>query len=195
MIDGEVIISCSKCSPKYPSNEWFLKEYGGEWETYVNKRKENLKKIRTNSREWFVKKYGDSLGTEKYVNDVEKKMNVLSKLKANKFSVISQDLFWKVREQLENKEGVYFHDLNQEFVLRIPSEHEYDKTVMMFDFKQGNNIIEYNGNYWHTLKNDEKRYKILREMGYNIKIVTSTEYNRNKKDSKIIDECVKFLIC
>jgi hypothetical protein len=65
----------------------------------------------------------------------------------------------------------------------------------MFDFKQGNNIIEYNGNYWHSLKEDEKRYNILRRMGYNIKIITSTEYNRNKRDSKIIDECVKFLIC
>jgi len=195
MINNEVIILCSKCNPKYPSKEWFFKKYGDGWETHMNKRKEKLRKIKTNSKEWFIRKYGNTTGIIKYEDCVEKKMNKLSQLKANKFSVISQELFWKIYERLKNKEGIYFHDLNQEYVLKIPSEYFYDKTVMMFDFKQGNNVIEYNGNYWHSSRNDEKRYKIINEMGYNIKIITSDEYNRNKKDLKIINECVKFLTC
>jgi len=195
MRNNEIIVLCSKCNPRYPSKEWFQKEYGSEWETHVDKRKEKLSEIKTNSRKWYIEKYGISVGVKNYENSVERKMNILSKLKANKFSVISQDLFWSIYELLERKEDIYFHDLNQEFVLRIPPEYNYDNTVMMFDFKQGNNIIEYNGNYWHSFENDEKRYKILREMGYNLKIVTSTEYNRNKKDLKIINDCIKFLTC
>ncbi len=195
MINGNIIISCSKCSPKYPSKEWFLNKYGIKWKIYINKRKRKLGEIKTNSKNWYIKKFGNVLGNEKYINDVEKKMNVLSKLKANKFSVISQDLFWNIYNQLENKKNIYFHNLNQEFVQKIPSEYEYDKTVMMLDFKQGNNIIEYNGNYWHNSEKDEKRYKILKKMGFNVKIVTSTEFNRNNINKKIIDECINFLSC
>ena len=37
--------------------------------------------------------------------------------------------------------------------------------------------------------------EILKEMGYNVMVVTSSDYNRNKKDKKIIENCLNFLQC
>ena len=64
---------------------------------------------------------------------------------------------------------------------------------MMLDFKQNKKIIEYNGNYWHSKNKDNIRYSILKEMGFEIMVVTSDEYNRSNKNIKIIDKCVNFL--
>ena len=122
-------------------------------------------------------------------------MKVLSELKANKYSKISQDLFWKIYNKLDNNDGVYFHDLNQEYVMRIPDKYQHKNTVMMFDFKQNMKIIEYNGNYWHSKPDDEIRYSILRDIGYDVLIINSDEYNRNRKPQNIIKKCVKFLSC
>jgi very-short-patch-repair endonuclease len=58
-----------------------------------------------------------------------------------------------------------------------------------------NKIIEYNGVYWHDNAKDEIRYDVLKKMGYDVLVVTSDEYNRNKKPIKIIDNCIKFLTC
>jgi very-short-patch-repair endonuclease len=66
---------------------------------------------------------------------------------------------------------------------------------MMIDFKYKNKIIEYNGNYWHNASKDNIRYSILKKMGYDMLIITSDEYNRNKKPKEIIDKCLKFLTC
>ncbi len=65
----------------------------------------------------------------------------------------------------------------------------------MIDFKQNNRIIEYNGKYWHNDKLDEIRYEILKDIGYDVMVVSSDEYNRNNKNEKIIENCIKFLTC
>ena len=64
---------------------------------------------------------------------------------------------------------------------------------MILDFKQNKKIIEYNGNYWHSKNKDDIRYSILKDMGFEILVVTSNEYNKNKKSKEIIDKCVNFL--
>lgn len=191
--DKKFIITCNKCEPKYPSIDWFKKTYDIDWKRFYDERRLTVKNNKTNSVEWFKLRYGELSGIEKYRNHVINKMNKLSELKANRYSKISQELFWDVYNKLENKDKTYFHDLNLEFVLRIPETYGYNKTVMMLDFKQNNKIIEYNGNYWHTKAIDDIKYKILRNMGFDIMVVTSDEYNRDKKDEKIIEKCVNFL--
>lgn len=93
MLDGEIIIICSKYEPKYPSKEWFKKTYGNQWEKEINKRRVKLREIKTNSKKWYLEKYGEKIGVEKYMKSVEIKINNLVKLKANRYSKISQDLF------------------------------------------------------------------------------------------------------
>lgn len=193
--DKNIDIVCSKCNPKYPSKEWYIEKYGDDWEIYVNKRKEALSNLKVNGLEWHKKKYGDVDGISKYKKNVEDKVNNICKLKRNRYSKISQELFWSIYDKLQNKENVYFYELNQEYVLRIPSKYCYNKTVIILDFIQDKNIIEYNGNYWHSKENDDIKYNILKEMGYNIMVVTSSDYNRNKKDEKIIENCLNFLQC
>ena len=192
---GEFKIVCGNCKPKYPSIEWFKNTYGDDWKKFNDERIISIANNRTNSIFWFKKKYGDTLGTEKYHSHVEYKMSKLSELKGNKYSKISQELFWNIYNNLNDKSGIYFHDLNCEFVLRIPSQFEYKNTVMMLDFKQNFKIIEYNGNYWHSKVIDDVRYSILKKMGFEVMIITSDEYNRNKKNKLIVDKCVKFLEC
>jgi very-short-patch-repair endonuclease len=191
--NGVFKISCGKCVPKYPSSEYFKKKYGTNWKEYENERKSLVIKNKANSLEWFIRKYGDEIGKTKYSDYVTKKMITLSELKANKFSKISQELFWKVYEGLKNKENIYFHDLNSEFVMKIPIKYNHKNTVMMFDFKQNKKIIEYNGKYWHSKEKDTIRYDILRDIGYDIFVVTSDDYNRNNKNNEIIKNCINFL--
>lgn len=194
-INGEFRIICGKCEPKYPSADWFKMTYGDDWKIYADARKEKLNIIPTNSREWFINKYGEDIGKIKYGDYSYKKMLTLSNLKASRYSKISQTLFWEIYNKLINKENIYFTELNSEYIVRIPLEYNHENIIMMLDFKQNNKIIEYNGNYWHSKEKDNIRYDILRKLGYEILIVTSDEYNRNKLDEKIINKCINFLQC
>ena len=192
--DGKFIIGCSECEPKYPSIDWFKKKYESDWEKYYLIRKTKVNENKTNSLDWFIRKYGSD-GVSRYKTYVNNKMEILTTLKANKYSKISQELFWGIYNVLDDTNETYFHELNKEFVIRIPEKFNYDNTVMMIDFKHKNKIIEYNGNYWHNANKDNIRYSILKEMGYDVLVVTSDEYNRNKKSIEIIDKCHKFLTC
>lgn len=186
-------IICPQCEPIYPSIEWFKKKYGVDWTKYHDLRVSKVKLNKCNGLQWFILKYGDDLGEKNYKEYVTVKMNNLCELKANKYSKISQDLFWKIYEKLSCKDKTYFYELNQEFVIRIPLKYKHENTVMMLDFKQNKKIIEYNGNYWHSKNKDDIRYSILKDIGFEVMVVTSDEYNRNKKSKEIIDKCVNFL--
>jgi very-short-patch-repair endonuclease len=193
--NGIFEISCSKCNPQYPSIEWFKKTYGNNWKFYHQERKYKLKSLKTNSLSWYIENYGNEIGKIKYHNSNEKRINNLVKLKGNRYSKISQELFWSVYNQLNNKDKIYFYELNQEYVIRIPQKYNFNNSVMIVDFIQGNKIIEYNGEYWHTKEKDNKRLEILNNMGYDVLYVSSDTYHRNNKDNSIVNKCVKFLEC
>jgi len=193
--NGEFKILCRECSPKYPSKEWYIEKYGCEWKRYSNERKLKLKEMKTNSLKWYIKKYGEIRGKSLYGDSVEKKINSIVKLKKNKYSIISQELFWDVYNKLNEKNDTYFQELNSEYIIRIPLKYKYNKSIMIVDFKKENKIIEYNGTYWHNPINDITRYEILNDMGYDVLAISSDEYNRNKKDKLVVEKCVKFLSC
>jgi hypothetical protein len=192
--NNEFIIGCAQCEPKYPSVKWFKLKFGNDWIKYYEIRKETVKKNKTNSLEWFIRKYGN-IGVNKYNEYVVTKMEILSKLKANRYSKISQELFWILYHLIPDTNDTYFHDLNNEYVIKIPEKYNHENIIMMLDFKYKNKIIEYNGNYWHNTEKDKIRYSILNEMGYQTLIITSDDFNRNKKPKEIIDKCLKFLTC
>lgn len=193
--DNKFTIVCDKCEPNFPSKEWFRKKYGDDWEKYFNKRKQYLSNLKIGSLGYYINKYGVTLGEEKYRESTLLRLSSIAKQKTCRCSKISQDLFWRVYEKLENKENVYFHDLNHEYVESISKEYNYSGVLMLHDFKQNNKIIEYNGIYWHNDVKDNIRYNILKKMGYDILVVTSDEYDYRKKSNEIIEKCVKFLSC
>ena len=193
-INGKFSIVCGKCEPKYPSIDWFKKTYNDEWKIHYNKRVQDTKLNQTNSLKWFMRKYGEN-GKEMYKQSVSDRMKRIVELKGNRYSKISQDLFWSIYKKLTNKENTYFYQLNSEFVIKIPESFNYVNTVMIVDFKYGNKIIEYNGQYWHNTEKDKIRYNILKKMGYDVLVVTSDEFNRNKKPKEIINKCLNFLQC
>jgi len=191
--DGIFTIVCSKCEPKYPSPDFFKKKYGNDWEKHLKERQIKVSHNKTNSLMWFKKKYGSDLGVIKYRESVTTKMTALTKLKANRYSKISQELFWMIYNRLNDKSEVYFPELNFEYVLSIPKKYNHNMTVMMLDFKQRNKVIEYNGKYWHSKERDKIRRSILEDMGYDVLFIDSDEFNRNNKNVKIIEKCINFL--
>jgi len=177
-IKNNLICTCSYCSPKYPSIDWFKKTYNNEWEFYYNKRIENLKKLKTNSLDWYIKKYGEKKGQLEYRKRYIKQLENLNELKENRYSKISQNLFWKIYDILNNKNDIWFYELNNEYLIRIPENLNLNKNVFFVDFKQKNNIIEYIGKYWHNDIEIKERINILNKLGYNVLIITSDEYNK-----------------
>lgn len=189
---------CVKCQPKYPSEKYFKFKYGEEWETHRDDRRNKLSKLKTNSKEWFIKKYGDEwkkLYLEYYNKKMEELHNNKHNLMKNKYSKISQELFNYVYEKIITKENVYYATKNGEFFINLKDEHKLklNKHCIRPDFKVGNKIIEFNGDYWHskTKEEDKLRYSILGGLGYEVLVISENEYKKNK--SIIIEKCVNFI--
>lgn len=182
---------CKKCYykkiPKYPQKSWFKFTYGKNWEYEYEKDRKKISEMRVNSENWFIDKYGNEIGREKRIEYLKNQEKRISKLKNNGVSKISQDLFWKIYKKINNKEGCYFSELNKEILLR-----NNDK-IYFPDFVYGNKIIEYDGKYWHNEESDIDRNNFYINMGYDVLIISSDEYNRNKKSEDIVNKCVRFL--
>ncbi len=191
---NKVLKFTCKCKKKYPSKEWYIEKYGSSYEEEINKRKEKLGTIGANSKNWYIKKYGDIDGIIMYNNRYIKQLHNLNKLKQIRVSKISQELFWSIFETLpdEKKSKVYFSEHNNEYLIRVPPELNYSKNVIFPDFKYNKKLIEYDGIFWH--KNDNNnRIETLKKMGYDVLVITSDEYNRNKKPKAITDKCIQFI--
>lgn len=193
-IDGVLKISCSKCKAKFPSKEWFIEKYDKNWLSYYNKYFDRIKNIKTNSLEWYIKKYGINDGRTKYDKRYEDQLIRICKLKKNKYSEISQTLFWAINNRIKNNDDIYFHEKSGEYYIVIPNKYNFDSNIIFVDFKLNKKIIEYDGKYWHNSKKDKIRDTILKDLGFDVLRVSSDEYNRNNKSQLIIDKCVNFLL-
>lgn len=182
---------CKECyynvAPKYPQKKWFILKYGKNWEKFYEKDRIKISSFKVNSKEWFINKYGideSKKMREKYIfNMVERIKN----LKTKRFSKISQELFWSIYDKLSIKDNCYFKELNSEFFLR---KNEF---IFFPDFVYKNKIIEYDGIYWHDSEKDDIRNKIYEDLGYEVLIINSDEYNRKNKPKEIINKCLNFL--
>jgi len=182
---------CKKCYykkiPKYPQKNWFKVTYGDNWEYEYKKDRKKISEIRVNSESWFIKTYGKETGIKKRIEYLINQEQRISQLKDNGVSKISQELFWEIYKRLSIKSDCYFSELNKEVLLR-----DGDK-IYFPDFVYKNKIIEYDGKYWHNEESDKVRNNFYFNMGYDLFIVNSDEYRRNKKSEDIINKCVSFL--
>jgi len=171
------------------SLESFIRRYGG----VIGKKRydESVKRSsHSMSIEGFVERYGDYLGHEKYNEWLIK----VTSYKFNGYSKISQELFWSIYEKLDVglKQKCYFNDLNTEIHFFV--NKKWAKMIYV-DFKCGNVMIEFDGDYWHTLKyhvyRDEKRDIFLTNKGYKILRIKEKEYNLNKQI--VVNTCLQFI--
>lgn len=165
-----------------------LEKYGVENPNQVNYIKEKKK-------ESYLEKYG--------VDNYFKSVEFLSK-EIKEYSKISQELFWKIYEQLPEylQKECYFAELNRERFLN------YKGQGFMYDFciLSKKLFIEFNGDYWHRnpkfyeateenlkiWKKDEFKKQVAEEQGFQIFYIWENEYNKNKKD--VIKYCLNFIL-
>lgn len=193
-INNFLTISCSKCKPKFPSKEWFIEKYDENWIDYYEKYFYRIKSIKTNSLEWHIKKHGVEDGKIKFNKRYEEQLVRICKLKKNRYSKISQLLFWSINDKLDNNKNVHFHEKTGEYYIIIPDKYNFDSNIIFVDFKLDKKIIEYDGKYWHDIKKDKFRDEILNDLGFEVFRVSSDDYNRNNKSPEIINNCINFIL-
>jgi very-short-patch-repair endonuclease len=189
---------CIKCQPKYPSEKYLKFKYGENWESFRDRRRRKLSKLKTNSKGWFMKKYGDEWETP-YIEYYNKKIKQLhennSKLNNDRYSKISQELFNDIYKQINNKEKVYYATNNGEYFINLKDDYKIklNKHCIKPDFMVSNKIIEFNGEYWHskTKEDDKIRYSIMKDLGYEVLVVEEKQYKENKLHT--IKKCVDFI--
>jgi hypothetical protein len=140
------------------------REYTIRLDYYTNKglsikeaREALSERQRTFSKEKCIKKYGESVGILRWIERQERWMDTINnktdgekieilkrKLSGSGCSKISQSLFWKLHEHIQDRSKLYFKEFNKEYFLNT------GKDFFLIDFKYNNKIIEFQGDYWHT---------------------------------------------
>ncbi len=165
----------------------FIERYGKDegtikYENYI----QNLKYKA--SRDYYKSVWGDEEGTQKYNELILRKIVNFEK----KYSKISQKLFWSLYYKLESKENCHFYELNQEYTFYAWND---DLKIINVDFKIGDKIIEFDGDYWHSSeeqkKIDKKRDIFLQNKGYQILRIKESEFNSDS--GKVIEKCLNFI--
>lgn len=133
--------------------------------------------------------------------------NCLAKHNGFGVSRVSQKLFWKIYDNLnqENKNKCYFNDLNKEVKIKISNQDKnmlntedllyLNKNRYNIDFILENKIIEFDGEYWHKIKDssikDMIKDKFLQSKGFLILRIPEMEFVNNSQET--IEKCLKFL--
>lgn len=150
---------------------------------------------------------GDRIREEKRIKHNTTKFNNGSFSTSN-YSIVSQDLFWILHENLNDKLTLKFHTYNKEFYL-------YDKdskNVYVYDLRYKDKIIEFNGDYYHCnpliysadyynrkkemyaediWKLDNIKINSAKKAGFKVLIIWQKEFINNPES--IIIKCLKFL--
>lgn len=177
-------------------NEYKLKMNKTSLNSFVLKHGEELGKIKydefvdkikyANSLEFYLEKYGDIDGVEKW-NDYRNK----TIFKKSLYSKISQDLFWMIYENLDNnmKNICNFGELNSEWFIKDGNN------IYFFDFVIKKLVIEFDGEYWHSLKqtqkNDKLKENLLKKFNYKLLRINERDYLNDKM--KTLNHCLNFI--
>lgn len=188
-------LSCPSCN-KVGGLCRFIRKYGEEigeekYKNYLNLKKGQL------GLQWFVDKFGDE-GETKYE---EYWSYNFSQRKRINYSKISQELFWKIYNNLPEhlKQKTMFAELNKEKRLNL---NKHDKIIFgdkkrvcfFMDFCIGKSFcIEFDGKYWHKESEDKDLRKdiIIESKGYKIIRIKEEEYLKNKEE--ITNKCLNTL--
>lgn len=160
----------------------------------------------TFSLEKCIEKYGEIEGHERWLNRQKKWLDSTKESRRCGFSKISQELFWLIFEQLDEKDNIYFAQLDKNKCKDASGiNHEYtvklNTRALLPDFinTKTKKIIEFDGTYWHgihkikypnTLR-DEQRDKFLFNGGYQVLHIKEEDYR--KDPNFVVNTCLEFL--
>lgn len=189
---------CKKCSPKFNSKDYFKSK---NEENFEEKYIENKQRLAEQNKgvltlEWFKTKFGYDIGEVKYNEHYNK---VFEKRK-NSYSKVSQQLFWWIFDKIQDKDNVFFEELNREKHINLNKDDKKiygdDKKVRInLDFVYKNKVIEFNGNYWHSSQKsreiDLKRKRICENKGYEVLFIWEKEFKEFPEE--VLNRCLRFL--
>ena len=146
-----------------------------------------------------IEKYGDVKGKEIWLERQEKWMN---NYKKNNFSKVSQKLFWSLYNKINKNDEIYFATLKDGILDNSGKNNEYKlkltNSILMPDFfvKNKNQIIEFDGTYYHRKNPENKKRSLKRDKelilgGYKVLHIKENDYHENKE--KTIQTCIDFL--
>lgn len=171
-----------------------------------------------------IAKYGEEEGTRRYVErqknwsakvEEQYRQGLFSKIphsqNSNIYSKFEKDIVDSIIESLDiDINDVYCYKTSQ---FRLENTNEDCKNKLFsYDFKFGNKIIEFNGDFWHMnpdiydsdyihpysnlsaeekWKIDEIKLNCAFQNGYEVLTIWEQEYNENKEDT--IQKCIEFL--
>lgn len=175
--------------------EYYLNQGMNEDEAKLALRKRQS----TFSLEKCIEKYGEAEGIKRFKERQEK---WLSNLKHYGFSIVSQNLFWKIFEETKldcifatNNNGTYDDTHNLEYKVEV--ETSYVK--LDFYIPSLNKWIEFDGDYWHGEKrgnqerDKQREDKIFKAMpGIQLKRIKECDYQKDPE--KVINECVDWIL-
>ena len=217
-----------KENPKAAWNKGLTIQTNDVVKKYVESMKKTKKENKTGSLYYYKNKYGEEEGTKIFNEYCRKKsmskeslidrfgkeegLKRFNKYWLNKkeskvcYSKISQELFWAVYNNLDNKENIYFAELNKEYGLLGDKYYFYD----LVDTKK-KIALEFNGDIWHAnpniynkdsivfwynntkaadiWKEDENKISFLKERNFDVYILWESDYYNNK--DLCIDICTK----
>lgn len=140
-------------------------------------------------------------------SDAEK-MEILKKkiFSDGKYSKISQNLFWKIYEHIEDRHNVFFKELNDELQL-----NHNDQNLFFLDFVYKNKVIEFQGDFWHANPKiyESNFFNTVRKLTANqiwkfdnyknscicekYELLTVWEDDFRNNPEEVVVECLKFL--
>lgn len=183
---------CRVCKPNYPSKEYFKTKYKENWEKELNKDKHMRKKLHKGqcNKKWFKNKFGKNW-EEHYRKHYEQNFNVQN----NRYSKISQQLFWEIYKRSDIK-NCNFAELNNEYIIWLKSKERKNanQASYLLDFLYENKNIEFNGSskyYKKSKKYIKTRDNILKSKNIEVLRIDEINYLKNKDD--IIKKCLRFL--
>jgi hypothetical protein len=172
-----------------------------------------------------IERYGEEEGTRRYVErqknwsakiEEQYQQGLFSKIphsqNSNIYSKFEKDIVDSILESLDiDINDVCCYKTSQ---FRLENTNEDCKNKLFaYDFKFGNKIIEFNGDFWHMNPDvydsdyvhpysnlsaeekweiDEIKHQCALENGYNVLTIWEHEYNENKEYT--IQKCIEFLM-
>lgn len=168
-------------------NKHGIKDGYARWKNRIDRR------VHTLSMDGFIGRFGEEIGRDEYYKHITKMTSNCRRIGG--YSKISQTLFNAVYKNLNDtlKSLCKYAILNGEEVFYVTENSEMK--LILVDFKCGNAIIEFDGDYWHsfpeTIRRDKLKQTILESRGYKLIRVTETDFHANEQ--QVIDNCVKFI--
>lgn len=199
---------------------FFIKKYG-EKDGREKFNNINLTRAFKNTKQYYIEKYGQILGLEKYKDVCYKKGNggrldyfiekygeaegkikyqEILKSKLSNFPDFSSNIELEFNQSIYNlisddiKEKFHGSPITKPFYINVDYD-KYGTYCVVPDIKICNIIIEFDGDYWHSLPNtiirDELKNKIYNDNNLIVKRVKEAEYISNKNN--VLENIIVFI--